>query len=112
VQLLAEVLRLRPALRLLTAVDGASGLLLAREQAPHAVVVDIALPGMDGYEVCRRLRAIPALRARPIVALTANAMERDRERGIDAGFDRYFTKPLAVAEFLAWLDSIGEGRSP
>ncbi len=104
VQLLAEVLRLRPEVQMLAAPDAAAGLALAREQLPDVVVVDIALPGFDGYELCRRLRAIPALRERPIVALTANAMASDRERGRDAGFDEYFTKPLDVGHFLAWLD--------
>ncbi|MCW5612906.1 MAG: response regulator [Rubrivivax sp.] len=104
VQLLAEVLRLRPAVQLLAAVDGPQGLALAREHAPDLVVVDVALPGIDGYELCRRLRALPALRERPIVALSANAMASDRERGRAAGFDHYFTKPLDVTHFLAWLD--------
>jgi CheY-like chemotaxis protein/two-component sensor histidine kinase len=104
VQLLAEVLRLRPAVQLLAAVDGPQGLALAREHEPELVVVDVALPGIDGYELCRRLRALPALRQRPIVALSANAMSSDRERGRSAGFDHYFTKPLDVTNFLAWLD--------
>ncbi|MBX3637159.1 MAG: response regulator [Rubrivivax sp.] len=104
VQLLAEVLRLRPAVHLLAAVDGPQGLALAREHEPDLVVVDVALPGIDGYELCRRLRSLPALRQRPIVALSANAMASDRERGRDAGFDHYFTKPLDVTHFLAWLD--------
>jgi CheY-like chemotaxis protein len=85
-------------------VDGPQGLALAREHEPELVVVDVALPGIDGYELCRRLRALPALRQRPIVALSANAMASDRERGRSAGFDHYFTKPLDVTNFLAWLD--------
>jgi len=104
--LLTEVLRLRPRVRLLLAEDGPRGLALAMAQRPDLVVVDVSLPGMDGHELCRRLRALPALRSQPIVALTANAMTGDRERGLSAGFDRYFTKPLDVAQFLAWLDEV------
>ena len=102
--LLTEVLRLRPRVRLLLAEDGPRGLALAMAQRPDLVVVDVSLPGMDGFELCRRLRALPALRGQPIVALTANAMTGDRARGLAAGFDHYFTKPLNVTQFLAWLD--------
>jgi PAS domain S-box-containing protein len=102
--LLTEVLRLRPRVRLLVAADGPRGLALATAQRPDLVVVDVSLPGMDGYELCRRMRALPALRGQPIVALSANAMAADRARGLAAGFDRYFTKPLNVSQFLAWLD--------
>jgi len=102
--LLTEVLRLRPRVRLLLAADGPAGLALATAQRPDLVVVDVSLPGMDGYELCRRMRALPALRNQPIVALTANAMSADRARGLAAGFDRYFTKPLNVVQFLSWLD--------
>ncbi|RVU45260.1 ATP-binding protein [Rubrivivax rivuli] len=105
-ELLAEVLRLRPSVRLLCAADGEEGLASAAAQRPDLVVVDIALPGIDGYALCRRLRALPALRQQPIVALTANALPRDRARGVEAGFDRYFTKPLDVPQFLAWLDTV------
>ncbi len=106
VQLLAEVLKLRPRVRLQSAADGPSGLAMATAARPDMVVVDIALPGMDGYTLCRHLRALPGQRRTPIVALSANAMERDRARGMDAGFDRYFTKPIDVAQFLRWIDSL------
>ncbi len=103
-ELLAEVLRLRPSVRVLLAADGDQGLAVAATQRPDLVVVDIALPGIDGWELCRRLRALPALRQQPIVALSANALPGDRARGVEAGFDRYFTKPLDVSRFLSWLD--------
>ena len=102
--LLTEVLRLRPRVRLLLAADGPRGLAVAIAQRPDLVVVDVSLPGMDGYELCQRMRALPALRSQPIAALTANAMAGDRARGLAAGFDRYFTKPLNVPQFLGWLD--------
>ena len=108
-QLLAEVLKLRPTVRLLCATDGLQGLTVAAAQRPDIVVVDISLPGIDGYALCRRLRALPALQRQPIVALSANAMSVDRKRGLEAGFDRYFTKPLDVSQFLAWLDETTAG---
>jgi len=104
VQLLTEVLTLRPALRVRSVADGAAALRAVRERAPDLVVVDIALPGMDGYELCRHMRALPGLARTPIVALSANAMASDRSSGLDAGFDHYFTKPLDVIQFLAWVD--------
>jgi PAS domain S-box-containing protein len=108
VRLLQGVLAMRPGWTLCVAGDGIEALERVAGSAPDAVVVDISLPGMDGFELCRRLRAEPALRKRPIVALSANAMERDRRRGFDAGFDDYFTKPLDLARFLSWLDGLGQ----
>jgi len=104
VQLLLEVLALRPALRVRTVGDGAAALRAVLAHQPDLLVIDIALPGMDGCELCRRLRALPGLVGTPMVALSANAMAGDRASGMEAGFDHYFTKPLDVAEFLAWVD--------
>jgi len=104
VELLAHVLELRPGVELLTAADAETGLQLVQQAQPDLVVVDIALPGMDGYTLCRRLRALPEFSTRPIVALSANAMPGDTARGRAAGFTHYFTKPLDVAQFLQWLD--------
>ena len=104
VQLLTEVLNLRPGLRVRSVPDGAAALRAVRERAPDLLVVDIELPGMDGYELCRHLRALPGLARTPMVALSANAMASDRSGGLDAGFDHYFTKPLDVIQFLAWVD--------
>jgi CheY-like chemotaxis protein len=104
VQLMAEVLALRPQFRLVAIEDALTAYRKALESPPDIAVIDIALPGMDGHALCRQLRTLPAMRARPIVALSANAMPADRRRGAESGFDRYFTKPLDVALFLAWLD--------
>jgi PAS domain S-box-containing protein len=109
-ELLKGVVALRPGLRIEVAADGRSGLALARRVLPSMIIVDIGLPDIDGYEVCRHLRADPALSKRPIVALTANAMEADRARGALAGFDAYLTKPLDVAAFLRYLDRLLEAR--
>ncbi len=104
VDLMAGVLALRPGVRLLTAPNGAAGLALARRERPDLILVDVALPDIDGFEVCRQLRAEAAFARAPIVALSANAMASDIDKGRRAGFDAYLTKPLDVPTFLAELD--------
>jgi CheY-like chemotaxis protein len=74
--------------------DGAEALAGMRLQPPDLVLLDISLPGMDGSEVLRRLRAEPALQKLPIIALTAHAMAGDRERYLGQGFDHYVAKPI------------------
>jgi PAS domain S-box-containing protein len=111
VELLASVLTLRPGVQLVCAADGASGLALARSRRPDLIVVDVALPDIDGFEVCRRLRADAAFARAPIVALSANAMPDDIAKGRHAGFDAYLTKPLDVPAFLAAMDRwLGQGN--
>lgn len=80
--------------RTLTAADGEAGVELARSQRPALVLCDIQLPGIDGFEVARRLRAMDALRGVPLVALTAMAMIGDEERILGGGFDGYLSKPI------------------
>jgi PAS domain S-box-containing protein len=80
------------------------GLELARSTQPDLILLDINLPGMDGFAALRALRADPALRAVPVVAVTANAMKRDLERCLAAGFDDYLAKPFDVAAFLQTID--------
>lgn len=69
------------------------------------ILLDINLPGMTGLQVLEHLRRHPDTRTTPIVALSANAMPRDIERGLEAGFDRYLTKPLDLPTLLATIDS-------
>lgn len=101
-----QVLGLRPGIELLTAGDGVTGLALVRAHRPDLVVIDIDLPGMDGLELCRRLRADPQTGHIPLVALSANAMPRDIERGREAGFAAYLTKPMDVPALIAQLDHL------
>lgn len=101
-----QLLARRPAIKLLTAVDGLSGIALAREARPDVILLDINLPGMDGFEVLRQLRALPETADTIVLALSANAMPDDVEKGLAAGFRRYLTKPIRVAEFLAALDEV------
>lgn len=78
---------------LLEASDGASALAVARRERPDLIVMDLALPGMDGWEAARRLKADPGTADIPIVALTAFAMRGDEERARQAGCDGYLSKP-------------------
>ncbi len=83
-----------------TAEQGAHVLELVDEFKPNIVLLDLAMPGMDGWEVQRQLRARPDLRLLPIIALTAMAMPEDAERVRLAGFDGYITKPFRVGSLL------------
>jgi len=105
--LIESVLALRPAHPLLRALHPGQGLDLARAHRPALVLLDVNLPEMDGYEVLKRLRADPATRAIPVVAISANAKPEDLARGHAAGFADYLTKPLDVARLLALVDALG-----
>jgi two-component system cell cycle response regulator DivK len=85
------------------AVDGAQGVRLAQSEAPDVILMDMSLPVLDGWEATRQLKATPATRAIPILALTAHAMTGDRERALEVGCDDYDTKPI---EFLRLLRKI------
>ena len=105
-KLVQEIVRFRPDLRLLSAPDGHVGLSLARSQHPEVILMDLNLPGMSGFEVLAQLRRDPATSAIPAIALTANAMPRDIERGLAAGFDRYLTKPIDIDKFNEAIDGV------
>ena len=81
-----------------------------RREPPDLILMDIGLPGMDGYEALRALRADPATAAIPVVALTAYAMAGDRERAREAGFDGYITKPIDTRSFARAVLGVLEGR--
>jgi PAS domain S-box-containing protein len=106
VELLRQVLRARAAWRLETAGDGLEGLECLRQEPFDGAIVDIDLPGIDGIELCRRVRADAALAKLPLLALSANAMPADVRRALAAGFDAYVTKPLDVAALLHRLDEL------
>lgn len=83
----------------LEATDGEEALTVATERQPDLIVMDIQLPKMDGLEVTRKLRQAPEFRQTPIIALTASAMDGDRERIIAAGCDEYIAKPVHTRRF-------------
>ena len=87
--------------------DGPAALEGMRRQRPDLVLLDISLPGMDGTEVLRRIRADDALRDLPVVALTAHAMKADRERFLREGFDGYVAKPITdESELLGVIERL------
>jgi signal transduction histidine kinase/CheY-like chemotaxis protein len=102
--LVEEVLSLRSSVRLLTAAEGRMGLELASAHKPDVILLDINLPGMNGLAVLKALQNNDATRHIPVIAVSANAMPRDIEKGLALGFYRYLTKPIKVAELLEMLD--------
>ncbi|MDX9972885.1 MAG: PAS domain S-box protein [FCB group bacterium] len=93
----------RPDLRLLSAVTGNRGVALAREKMPEVILMDINLPDISGIEAMTILSKDPATAHIPVVAISANAMPHDIEKGLQAGFFRYLTKPIKVNEFMDTL---------
>lgn len=89
-----------------SATDGPQGLATAQRVTPDLIILDIMLPGMDGLEVCRRLRANPTTRDIPILMLTAKDDVRDRITGLDTGADDYLTKPFSFEELVARMRAI------
>jgi two-component system cell cycle response regulator DivK len=89
----------------LTAATALTGLALAREHLPDLVLMDIGLPGMDGWEALANLRMDPRTARMRIVAFTAHAMVGDERRVLDAGFDGYLSKPI---EFATFAQSVGD----
>ena len=91
---------------LLTVPTAEMGIELARGRRPEVIIMDINLPGMSGIDALHALKALPETRDIPIIALTAAASERDKQRGEQAGFYRYLTKPVKVDEFVTALETL------
>jgi len=102
-KLVEQLMARRTDIRLLSAVSGTLGIDLARAAQPEVILMDINLPGISGIQALKILREDPATAHIPIVALSANAMPRDIEKGLEAGFFRYLTKPIKVKEFMDTL---------
>ncbi|MDP1928866.1 MAG: response regulator [Thiobacillus sp.] len=105
-KLVAQILGRRQHIHLLTAHTPELGIELALTRHPKLILLDINMPGMDGYQLLSVLKAEASLKAVPVVAITANAMPRDIERGKIAGFADYLTKPLDVERFSAVIDRL------
>ncbi|MDA0264626.1 MAG: response regulator [Chloroflexi bacterium] len=92
--------------RMLSAVDGPEALEIARREIPELALLDVMMPGMDGFEVCRLLKGDPLTANIKIVMLTASSQDSDRQIGIDAGADEYITKPFSPAALLRTVSDI------
>jgi two-component system, OmpR family, response regulator MprA len=92
--------------RVESATDGPQGVAAAQRLAPDLIILDVMLPGMDGLEVCRLLRANPTTQDTPILMLTAKDGVRDRITGLDTGADDYLTKPFSFEELVARIRAI------
>lgn len=95
-----------------SARTGEEAVRMAGEQSPDLILLDLQLPGLDGYEVLRTLRARPQFTRVKIVAVTAVAMVGDRERTLAAGFDHYMSKPINPRTFVRELDAFVIGAPP
>jgi signal transduction histidine kinase/ActR/RegA family two-component response regulator len=103
--LVEQIIKRHPVMRLLTAVDGYSGMALARQEVPDVILLDINLPGLNGFEMLRLLRADPVTSHIPVLAISASALPNDIKRGREAGFFRYITKPIKVDELTQTLSA-------
>jgi DNA-binding response OmpR family regulator len=90
----------------LEAVDGASALVVVRDERPDAVLLDVMMPAPNGFEVCAMLRDDPLTAAIPVILLTARALSVDRVRGHDAGADAYVTKPFDPLELVELVEGL------
>jgi len=85
---------------ILLAIDGEMGIEVTRSKKPDLILMDMSLPVVDGWEATRQIKADPALRHIPIIALTAHAMANDREKALEAGCNEYDTKPIELPRLL------------
>jgi len=98
--------------RLIEAFDAETGIQLAREHHPFLILMDIQLPGMDGLQATRIIKADPDLKNIPVVAITGFAMQGDEEKAIASGCDGYITKPFDIQELLEKIDGYCKQETP
>jgi two-component system, cell cycle response regulator DivK len=96
----------RKGYQVITAMDGAEGLQMANYEMPDLILMDMSLPGMDGWEATRHLKASPKTSAIPVIALTAHAMVGDREKAMQAGCNDYDTKPIEIDRLLTKMENL------
>ncbi len=97
---------LKQGFEMVIAVDGEEAVDLARSEAPDLILMDISLPGLDGWEATRLLKTMPETRSIPIIALTAHAMAGDREKSLAAGCNDYDTKPIDFRRLLEKIQGL------
>ena len=103
----------RAGFTVIIATDGAQGVAMAASEQPDLILMDLTLPNIDGEEATRRIKADPATRSIPVIALTANAMPEDGEKALAAGCDDFDTKPVELPRLLEKIRALApEGSAP
>ena len=102
----------RAGFTVLVAADAEQGLTMAAVEHPDLILMDLGLPGIDGWEATRRLKAAPETTRIPIIAVSAHAMAGDREKALDAGCDDYDIKPIDFARLRAKIDALVPRQEP
>jgi CheY-like chemotaxis protein len=97
---------IRKGYEVIMALDGRQAVEMAAGENPDLILMDMSLPVIDGWEATRRVKAAPATRAIPVIALTAHAMAGDREKAIEAGCDDYDTKPIELPRLLGKIETL------
>ena len=97
---------LRNGYEVVIAIDGGEGLAKARAESPDLILMDLGLPGLDGWEATRQLKAEPRTRGIPVIALTAHAMAGDRQKALSAGCDDFDTKPVELPRLLTKIQAL------
>jgi two-component system, cell cycle response regulator DivK len=95
----------RKGYEVVSAMDGEKGLLMATAECPDLILMDMSLPGIDGWEATQHIKADPVTRSIPVIALTAHAMVGDREKALQAGCDDYDTKPVEFQRLLQKMEN-------
>ena len=88
------------------ALDGEQGVAMARAELPALILMDMSLPGLDGWDATRQLKAMPETRGIPVIALTAHAMSGDREKATAAGCDDFDTKPVELTRLIEKIEAL------
>ncbi len=96
---------------IVTAVDGQQGVAMAGAEAPALILMDMSLPVINGWEATRQIKAAPATKAIPVIALTAHAMSGEREKALAAGCDDFDTKPIELPRLLAKIEALLAGKT-
>jgi CheY-like chemotaxis protein len=102
----------RAGFTVVVATDGAQGIAMAASERPDLILMDLTLPDINGEEATRRIKADPATKRIPIIALTANAMSSDREKAIAAGCDDFDTKPVDMPRLLGKIEALKPHQDP
>lgn len=94
------------------AIDGEQGVAMATSESPALILMDMSLPVLDGWEATRAIKALPATRAIPVIALTAHAMAGDRDKALGAGADDFDTKPIELERLLGKIEALLQRMPP